>query len=586
MLLTEFVMIRWHRSNRGWYENKGYIFAAYSDEFEVKVKDLSDGSMVLVDVQCDGCGEILKDIPWYSYKKYVKDDSKYYCHKCAHNGYKKWISLYDWCYENLPKEEADNIMARWDYEKNIDKNENILTPKDVSYASVGFNKKGYWFKCLDHLEHESEQKLISSYIIKCTQCNTIFITHPHIVSMYSIKKEDAIKYSFGSNVKIIVKCPECGAEKEIRIHNLIRKNFNCPKCSDGVPYSEKFMFNVLEQLNIDFQTQLSKTTFKWCGNYKYDNYLIKTKCIIETHGLQHYEIIKNTNWGKTLEEIQENDIEKEQLAKDNDIKNYIVLDCRKSELEWIKDSLMTSELPELLNFKEEDIDWLKCHEYACSNLIKKTCELWNCGFKISVIAQMQKINRTTVVKHLKQASEFGWCFYNPKEEIIKNYNTHAENMNIKVICLTTNEVFNSIKEASEKYNIKNSCLISACCKKIRNYTGKLSDGTKLLWMYYTEYLTKNSIPGWYDNYINNFNFTRKTFKIICITTGKIFDSQTEGGQYYNINIGSISSCCGKKIKSAGKHPETGEKMVWMYYDEYIKLNPTPHTYNDQEIKIS
>ena len=29
----------------------------------------------------------------------------------------------------------------------------------------------------------------------------------------------------------------------------------CRKCSDGISYPEKFLYSILEQLNIDFETQ-------------------------------------------------------------------------------------------------------------------------------------------------------------------------------------------------------------------------------------------------------------------------------------------------------------------------------------------
>ena len=56
----------------------------------------------------------------------------------------------------------------------------------------------------------------------------------------------------------------------------------------------------------------------------------------------------------------------------------------------------------------------------------------------------------------------------------------------KVICITTNKIFNTTKEASEFYDIKSKSHISACCKGKRNYCGKLEDGTKLQWEYYED----------------------------------------------------------------------------------------------------
>ena len=51
-------------------------------------------------------------------------------------------------------------------------------------------------------------------------------------------------------------------------------------------------------------------------------------------------------------------------------------------------------------------------------------------------------------------------------------------------------------------------------------------------------------------------------KIICITTGKIFNSQSEAGRYYNIPQSNISKCLRGERVSAGKDPTTGEKLIW------------------------
>ena len=60
----------------------------------------------------------------------------------------------------------------------------------------------------------------------------------------------------------------------------------------------------------------------------------------------------------------------------------------------------------------------------------------------------------------------------------------------KVICITTNEIFDCIEDAHKKYKGK----ISECCKGNRKHAGKLSDGTKLKWMFLSDYneLLKNN----------------------------------------------------------------------------------------------
>ncbi len=491
-LITEEVEVGSNCKNIKYYENKGYKFERYYDEYNkkmsvkkgtkiiVKIEDLSDNSRVFVDAQCDGCGKILEKIRWSDYTKQVKQDKTYYCHKCAHAGFKQYTSFYDWCYENLHKEESDKLMLRWDYDLNIDKNGKVLSPKDVSYTSK-LNKKGYWFKCLDHSKHESELKNTTGFIsgqkgsIECNQCNSIASTHANLIDFF-VDKEDAYKYSFGSWNKVLARCPDCGYEKRIAITNLVNHGFGCNRCGDGISFPEKVMLNILEQLNKKFIMQLSKIIFKWCGNFRYDFYIEEINGICEVQGIQHYEET-NGKWA-SLKETQENDIKKENLAKNNNIINYIVLDCRKSELEWIKNSIMQSELPTLLGFKEEDIDWFKCLEFAYKSLVKKACELWNNKTNIIDISRILKLNENTIRNYLKKGTEIGWCNYNPKKQVCK-----------KIICLTTGEIFNSITDACSNGRQSIRSNISACCKGKSKSAGKHSiTGKPLRWMFYDEYL--------------------------------------------------------------------------------------------------
>ena len=65
-------------------------------------------------------------------------------------------------------------------------------------------------------------------------------------------------------------------------------------------------------------------------------------------------------------------------------------------------------------------------------------------------------------------------------------------------------------------------------------------------------------------------------KVICITTGKIFNSMKEAGSYYK--CGDISLCCERIRKSVGKLSD-GTKLQWKYVKDYdndfkgILINP-------------
>ena len=107
----------------------------------------------------------------------------------------------------------------------------------------------------------------------------------------------------------------------------------------------------MKQLNIQFETE---EVFDWAKNKRYDFYVPILNCIIEAHGMQHY---KDSSWS-TVQFQQENDALKENLALSNGIVNYIQLDCRTSNMEYIKQSILSNgKMNELFDLMK--IDWDK-----------------------------------------------------------------------------------------------------------------------------------------------------------------------------------------------------------------------------------
>ena len=62
---------------------------------------------------------------------------------------------------------------------------------------------------------------------------------------------------------------------------------------------------------------------------------------------------------------------------------------------------------------------------------------------------------------------------------------HNKGKKKSVICINTNEIFDSVKEASKKYNLDESFL-SKCCRNKIKYCGKDSFGNKLHWSFIKE----------------------------------------------------------------------------------------------------
>lgn len=76
---------------------------------------------------------------------------------------------------------------------------------------------------------------------------------------------------------------------------------------------------------------------------------------------------------------------------------------------------------------------------------------------------------------------------NNKKRLVSK-NTNHKSHPKKVICLTTGEIFEQIKIAGEKYKLKSIYKIGENCSGYIKSAGKLSDGTKLHWMYYDDFI--------------------------------------------------------------------------------------------------
>ena len=101
-------------------------------------------------------------------------------------------------------------------------------------------------------------------------------------------------------------------------------------------------------------------------------------------------------------------------------------------------------------------------------------------------------------------------------------------------------------------------------KHIVQYKLLAIKGHHLFWLDEYENMSEDEILE-----IVNMSYNFST-KIICKTTGKIFNTIKDGSIYYKINKTGISACCRGRYKSSGKLPD-GTKLQWMYYEDFLKL---------------
>ena len=247
--------------------------------------------------------------------------------------------------------------------------------------------KWYQIKCLNcknthwivesQLRHGSGCPFCIDYPAKLVVgFNDVATVAPWMIPFFQGGIKEARKFTAHTSKKIYPICPICGkiAKKKRAIKDIYNyRSIGC-QCDGKMSFPELIMSNILEQFDINYIPQATKSHLKWAMSYRYDFYLLDYNCIIETHGGQHYSQTKLI--GRTLEEEKINDTKKKELAQKNGIQNYFEIDCRNSEVNWIIQHIDKSGLSNFLGFDSSDVifDKLYLNKYhkkiqECKNIV-------------------------------------------------------------------------------------------------------------------------------------------------------------------------------------------------------------------------
>ena len=257
----------------------------------------------------------------------------------------------------------------------------------------------------------------------------------------------------------------------------------CPICGKRSSYSERFIFSILKQANITF---IPQKEFEWLHNKFYDVFLPEYNAIIEIHGKQHYEPTK-MNSKYSPEEVFEINVKADKLKYNAAITNkisYYIINASDQEN-------LFANAKKILNFLDfTAISKLECEKFANYKNIKIECELWNQGFSTREISHKLNESLSTVQHKLRIGNKCDMCVYDKHINLSKSHTgiTNKNSNNGKSVkCITTNKIFQSIKEATEYYSIKNKTGISDCLSGKCKSCGKHPITQEpLKWEYYNK----------------------------------------------------------------------------------------------------
>ena len=341
------------------------------------------------------------------------------------------------------------FLKIWDYDKND------ILPTEI----FAHSKRKVWWKC----KHgHSWQSVIASvtreHVDKvCPYCNghrvligfnDLWTMRPNVARLL-VNSDDGYKVTEYSNKKLWFECDKCRTKVKRRVNQISRYGFHCNSCTDGVSFGEKIITSLLNQLNIDF---IHEASFEWSDRKRYDFYIESISTIIEIHGIQHYE--ESKTFRRSLQEEQENDLYKYNIAMFNGIKNYIVIDCRYSDFDYIRKSILDSDLNDLFDLR--DINWDKCNDATLSSNLIIACDMYNDGADINTIAINLNMHTSSVRSYLKRGTSLGMCSYDPENARRLSIRNFINSRKRKIRCKNDMKVFNSIKEASLFYDVSES----------------------------------------------------------------------------------------------------------------------------------
>lgn len=396
------------------------------------------------------------------------------------------------------KLEIDDMVTSYDRNMKIIDREYRLKTAYKNGKPYNHNEKWYRYKCLKcgNTDWVIEDAFIGHQHVGCNACchppkklvpgiNDIATIAPWMVKYFG-NSEDATKYMKTTKQVIEFVCPDCGRKHRKSIGMVYAcHNLSCP-CQYGWSYPNKFMYSILEQAGVNFEPE---KLFDWSNDRRYDDYIEYNglKIITEQHGKQHYEREINKD-GRTVEEEQENDKMKYNIAIQNGIDHYFIIDCRESTKEYIKNSILNSGLFSILNINPNGIDFNKCDEFATSNMTKQICEYKNSHSDMTTkeIAKLFHISYKTANDWVQKGAKLGWCTYEKFDDLKLRYQREDMPVNNRPIhCITTDTYHRSATKFVEYYQSLTGKKI--CARNIRSVcTGKRNHVNNMKFEYITQ----------------------------------------------------------------------------------------------------
>lgn len=328
MVLTEKVLVKWNSCQKAYYEDKGYVFTNFGDEFEVKFEDMPHASDKYIDVQCDYCGKIFS----MQIKKYYRGANiinKIACYDCRAL---KGVDIKKIRYGTASSHIHGKVREKWEA-RNIPKKTEILnkmisTFKDndcIMMPSIYVNNATKMpYICNKHIDKGIQW---NNWIHLKTGRGCYYCGRESMVEKqkYSIEEVRATIEANGKNkllsnytsykdYNLLITCEQCGKPYITSYGCYLNGKTKCNDCTCSI--GEKTIINYLNDNNYLYEHDSHEIyTDYWDNPLRFDFYLPKNNLAIEYDGEQHYKAIDFTGEGAEIANIRFSESQERDQAK-------------------------------------------------------------------------------------------------------------------------------------------------------------------------------------------------------------------------------------------------------------------------------
>lgn len=315
---------------------------------------------------------------------------------------------------NLTTYQSGNYKGKINWKNNIGK-ELYFEYDDIS---------GH-IEIMDYKRENSSGHITIKYQDNIITTRTPNLLHLKIPSLFNKEKQSKkykynvgdVIHKFNDSIQIVeqirilynnsscrgykVKCLDCNYVYDTREECIS----TCPICGERTSYSERFVYSLLKQANINFIPQIE---FEWLHNKYYDVYLPYYNSIIEIHGEQHYKptkMNKQSSPEETYKMNLKNDKLKYDIAISNGLSYYSINACKSKKLFENAKNILT-----FIDFST--ISELECEKFANYKTIKKECDLWNRGYSLEEIQAELNESIQSIQFKLRLGYKYNMCNYN------------------------------------------------------------------------------------------------------------------------------------------------------------------------------